>query len=258
MRRLLDDQAGQIGRTSTSGKRVRNAVLLSIPGPEFGFVRPHLEFLRLPHRCVLHQPNDKVQFAYFLNSGLISLMIETREGKTVEVGIVGIEGIVGIQCTVGLSRSPLREVVQIAGDGFRIEASALQTALLSTPHLRAILNRYAVVQGLQVAQTSACNRLHNVEQRFARWLLMFQTRSDSDSLVITHDFLAEMLGTDRPSISLVAGNFQRKRVIEYKRGVVKILSRRKLENLACECHAVIQQLGAESDLNKVHKVTIAD
>jgi CRP-like cAMP-binding protein len=125
--------------------------------------------------------------------------------------------------------------------------------LLSTPHLRSILNRYSVLQGLQVAQTAACNRLHNVEQRFARWLLMFQARSDSDSLVITHDFLAAMLGTDRPSISLAARNFQRRQVIEYKRGAVKILSRRKLEKLACECHAVIQQLSGESDLKGATK-----
>ena len=251
--RRSDGQAGQIGRTSASGYRVRNRLLLSIPDTEFLVVRPHLEFLRLPHRCILHEQNEKLRFAYFLNSGLISLMIETREGKTVEVGTVGNEGIVGMQLAVGLTRSPLREVVQIAGDGFNIKPPLLQNALLSTPFLRSILNRYSVLQGLQIAQTAACNRLHNVEQRFARWLLMFQARSDSDSLVITHDFLAAMLGTDRPSISLAARNFQRRQVIEYKRGAVKILSRRKLEKLACECHAVIQQLSAESDLKGVTK-----
>ena len=110
-----------------------------------------------------------------------------------------------------------------------------------------MLNRYAVVQSLQVSQTAACNRLHNVEQRFARWLLLFQARSDSDSLVITHDFLAAMLGTDRPSVSVAAGNFQRRQVIEYQRGTVKILNRRKLEKLACECYSVIQQLSSDSD-----------
>jgi len=232
---------------------VCNSLLLSIPEPEYLSVQPHLEYLRLSHRYILHEPNEALQFAYFLNSGLISLMIETREGKTVEVGIVGNEGIVGMEPAVGLSRTPLRAVVQIAGEGFSIKAPALQSVLLSTPRLRATLNRYAVLQGMQVAQTAACNRLHNVEQRFARWLLMVQARSNSDSLVITHDFLAAMLGTDRPSISLAAGHFQRKQVIEYKRGVVKVLNRRKLEKLACECYAVIQQLTGDSALSHAAK-----
>jgi len=176
-------------------------------------------------------------------------MIETREGKTVEVGIVGNEGIVGLELAAGLTRTPLREVVQIAGDGFSVKAWALESVLHSSPYLRDTLSRYTVLQSLQVAQTAACNRLHNVEQRFARWLLALQARSDSDSLVITHDFLAAMLGTDRPSVSVAAGNFQRKQVIEYKRGTVKILNRKKLEKLACECYAVIQQLNGKLDSN---------
>jgi CRP-like cAMP-binding protein len=175
-------------------------------------------------------------------------MIETREGKTVEVGIIGKEGMVGLQSAVGLTRSPLHEVVQIAGEGFSVTASALQAILHSTPVFRMMLNRYAVVQSLQISQTAACNRLHNVEQRFARWLLLFQARSDSDSLEITHDFLAAMLGTDRPSVSVAAGNFQRRHVIEYQRGTIKILNRKKLEKLACECFSVIQQLSSNSDL----------
>lgn len=177
-------------------------------------------------------------------------MIETRDGKTVEVGIVGTEGVVGIASVVGLTRSPLREVVQIAGEGFGIEVSVFQNALRSTPALRTMLNRYAVLQYLQVAQTAACNRLHNVEQRFARWLLTLQARSQSDSLVITHDFLAAILGTDRPSVSVAAGNFQRREMIEYRRGTVKILNRKKLEKVACECYAAIQQLVGESELKQ--------
>jgi CRP-like cAMP-binding protein len=210
-------------------------------------MRPYLEFLILPHLRILHEPNEPLQSAYFLNSGLISLMIETREGKTVEVGTVGNEGVVGLELAVGLTTSPLREVVQIAGDGFSVKAWALESALHASPCFREILSQYTVLQSLQVGQTAACNRLHNVEQRFARWLLTLQARSDSDSLVITHDFLAAMLGTDRPSVSLAAGNFQRRQVIEYKRGTVRILNHRKLEKLACECYEVIQQLNVKPD-----------
>ena len=146
---------------------------------------------------------------------------------------------------VGLSRSPFQAVVQITGDGFRIEAAALQNTLESAPHLQLILSRYAAIRGMQVAQTAACNRLHDIEQRLARWLLMTQDRVDSGSLLITHDFLATMLGTDRSTVSLAAGVLQRKELIEYTRGAVKIVNRKKLEDAACECYGVIRQYDFE-------------
>jgi CRP-like cAMP-binding protein len=111
-----------------------------------------------------------------------------------------------------------------------------------------MLSRYAVVQGMQVAQTAACNRLHDIEQRLARWLLMTQDRVDSESLPITHDFLATMLGTDRPTVSLAAGVLQKKKLIEYTRGAVEIVNRKKLEDSACECYRVIRQYDGELGL----------
>jgi CRP-like cAMP-binding protein len=166
-------------------------------------------------------------------------------GKTVEAGIVGKEGMAGTPAAVGLSRSPLREVVQIAGNGFRVRADTFQNILQSTPQLQAMLCRYLAVLGMQVAQTAACNRLHNIEQRLARWLLMAQDRVDSGSLPITHDFLATMLGTDRPSVSSAAGILQKMQAIEYIRGAVKITNRKKLERFACECYAIIRQYNGE-------------
>jgi CRP-like cAMP-binding protein len=111
-----------------------------------------------------------------------------------------------------------------------------------------MLSRYAAIRGMQVAQTAACNRLHDIGQRLARWLLMTQDRVDSGSLPITHDFLATMLGTDRPSVSEAAGVLQKNKVIEYTRGAVKIMNRKKLENSACECYGVIQQYDSELGL----------
>jgi CRP-like cAMP-binding protein len=111
-----------------------------------------------------------------------------------------------------------------------------------------MLSRYAIVQGMQVAQTAACNRLHDVKQRLARWLLMTQDRVDSESLPITHDFLATMLGTDRPSVSVAAGVLQRKKLIEYTRGAVKIVNRKKLEDCTCECYGITQQYNGELGL----------
>jgi len=171
-----------------------------------------------------------------------------KDGKTAEAGIVGNEGFTGTLAAVGLRRNPLRAVVQITGDGFRVAVGTLQNTLKSAPHLQLILSRYAAIQGMQVAQTAACNRLHDIEQRLARWLLMTQDRVDLGLLRITHDFLATMLGTDRPTVSLAAGVLQKKELIEYTRGAVKIVNRKKLEDSACECYAVIRQYDGELGL----------
>src|SRR5580704_14598438 len=144
-------------RTSASGKPVRNKILLGIQDGEFRFLRPHLEYLTLPHHRSLHEPHQKLASAYFPNSGLVSLVVATEDGRTVEAGVVGMEGMAGIPLAVGLVRSPLGEVMQIAGDCFLAKSGALPKALESSPHLRAILGRYAVVQAIQIAQTAACN-----------------------------------------------------------------------------------------------------
>lgn len=245
----IPDKSVQPGnRVNSAGQPVRNRILLWIPEHEFKCVRESLEFITLARHCSLHEPAQELEYAYFPNDGLISLVVATEDGKTVESGVVGNEGIVGTPVVVGLRRSPLREIVQIPGDGFRIRAGALQEVLPSTPQFQMTLSRYAVIQGMQISQTAACNRLHDVEQRLARWLLMAQDRVDTPVLPITHDFLATMLGTDRPSVTLAAGILQKKQTIEYTRGTVKILSRRKLEESTCECYRVIQQLDGELGL----------
>jgi CRP-like cAMP-binding protein len=208
---------------------------------EFSSIRHHLQFVDLPHHLSLHQPHRTVQFAHFPNEGLISLVVELKDGKTVEAGLLGNDGASGMPAVLGLGRSPLREIVQIAGNGFRVKVDTLREILPSAPGLRAILSRYAAGLAMQVAQTAACNRLHKIEKRLARWLLIAQDRVDSGTLPITHDFLATMLGTDRPSVSLAASILQSKKIIEYSRGSVKILNRKNLEQFACECYAIIRQ-----------------
>jgi CRP-like cAMP-binding protein len=235
-------------RTNPEGKAVSNLILLSISNSDFGALRPHLEYLDLPNHRVLHECGAKLEFAHFLNRGLISLVVVMKDGKTAEAGIVGNEGFIGTSAAVGLRGSPLQAVVQITGDGFRIAVAALQNILRSAPPLQLILSRYGVVQGLQVAQTAACNRLHDIGQRLSRWLLMTQDRVDSESLPITHDFLATMLGTDRPSVTTAAGVLQKKKIIEYTRGAVQIVSRKKLEDSACECYGIIQQYNGQLGL----------
>ena len=239
-------QSGE--RTNGEGKPVNNRILLSLSDSDYSSLRPHLEYASLPNHRILHEGSGRVEFAYFLNRGLISLVVVMNDGETAEAGIVGNEGFIGTAAAVGLSRSPLQAVVQITGDGFRVKVAALQNILESAPHLQLMLSRYAVVQGMQVAQTAACNRLHDIKQRLARWLLMAQDRVDSDSLHITHDFLATMLGTDRPSVSTAAGVLQKKKIIEYTRGAVRIVNRKKLEDAACECYGMTQQYNGELGL----------
>ena len=244
-----DPQIAQSGeRTNTDGKPVGNIILLSISDSDYNSLRPNLEYVTLPNHLVLQEAGGTLEFVYFPNRGLISLIVVMKDGKTAEAGIVGKEGFTGTLAAVGLSRSPLQAVVQITGDGFRAEVGALQNTFESALHLQLMLSRYAAIQGMQVAQTAACNRLHDVGQRLARWLLMTQDRVDSGSLPITHDFLATMLGTDRPSVSLAAGVMQRKGLIEYTRGAVKIVNRKKLEDSACECYGVIRQYDGELGL----------
>jgi CRP-like cAMP-binding protein len=227
-------------RRNLAGKTVRNSILLSTSEGDYNLLRPHLEYVDLPNHLVLDEPG-KLEFAYFPNRGLISLVVVMKDGKTAEAGVVGNEGFTGTPAAVGLNWSTLQAVVQVSGEGFRVGVGALQNILESASHLRLMLSRYAVIHGMQVAQTAACNRLHNVEQRLARWLLMTQDRVESASLPITHDFLATMLGTDRPTVSLAASDLQKKQIIEYTRGAVKIVNRKKLEDSACECYGVIRQ-----------------
>jgi CRP-like cAMP-binding protein len=235
-------EAGQaVKRTNSAGKHVRNRILLAMTDEEFRVIRRHLKYVALPSHRRLHEAHQIFRFVYFPNEGLISLVVVMANGKTVEAGIVGREGLSGLPAALGLSRGSLREVMQIGGNGFRIKTGVLNKILNSTPDLQRILERYAMVLGLHVAQTAACNRLHDVNRRLARWLLMAHDRVDSGTLRITHDFLATMLGTDRPSVSQAAGILQKMSIIQYRRGTVKILNRAGLEKQACECYGIIQR-----------------
>ncbi len=228
-------------RVDVNGRPVRNQILNSIPDSEYALIRSDLEFVQLPHHHILHEAGEKIEFAYFLNEGLASLVVLTSDGRSVEVAIVGHEGIVGTPLAVGLHRGPYRSIMQIPGNGLRIKSEILEERLRNTPELCLLMNRFVLVQGLQIAQIAACNRLHEIEQRLARWLLMCQDRVESDSLPVTHEFLAQMLGTGRPSVSLAAGILQKGNIIENLRGTVKILNRKELESAACECYRSIQQ-----------------
>jgi len=235
-------------RTNAEGKQVLNRILLAAPDREYELLRADLTYVDLPSHLSLHEPTQKIEFVYFPSRGMVSQVVVTKDGRTVEVGVVGKEGYVGAGLAIGISRSPVREIIQVAGDGFRIKGNALQRILQSAPQLQVILNRHTALQGMQISQTAACNRLHDIQQRLSRWLLMTQDRVDAALLQITHDFIATMMGTDRSTVSVAAATMQSNGILEYVRGAVKIVNRRKLEKSSCECYAVIQYLEDELGL----------
>jgi CRP-like cAMP-binding protein len=226
-------------------REIRNKLVASLPEKEFALVQNHLEFLDLPDHLVLHEAHDETKYIYFPNSGMISLVIAMQDGKTVEVALVGREGATSIAAASGSNRTPIREVMQIGGNGYRMRIDELRKVLSEAPQLKHRLTRYSLMLNMQMAQTAACNRLHDIEQRLARWLLMAQERVESSLLLITHDFLATMLGTDRPTVSSTAGVLQKLGIINYRRGAVTILDTPKLQGFACECFNVIRRYNEE-------------
>ena len=235
-------------RTDASGKAIHNVLLLSLPDQDFNCLRPLLQPLDLPYHFSLQEPKEKIESAYFLNSGLASLIVPLSDGRTVEVGIVGKDGLVGLTLAIGMVRGPYRAVMQVPGHGLSLPAAHLQSLVSASPSFSATLHRYAQLQSLQVTQIAVCNRLHEIEQRLARWLLMSQDRIDSDVIPMTPDFLATMLGTGTPSVSLAAGILEKAGMIHYSFGTVRVLNRKSLEAAACECYGAIQQFNADLGL----------
>lgn len=233
----------------TPGRAATNTILSLISEREYELIAPHLTRVSLDARVLLQEPSLPIAFGYFPDNGVVSLIVSLTDGRSVEVGIVGREGFVGAALAGGLNRSPHRAMVQVAGDARRITAEALDSVLPFTPGLRKLLTRYAIVQGMQLAQTAACNRLHGLEQRMARWLMMTQDRVSCPVLAMTHEHLAALLGTDRPSVTVVARRLQREGIVEYKRGLVKILSRHGLREKSCECYEIIQHYYSELGLS---------
>jgi CRP-like cAMP-binding protein len=220
---------------------VTNRILAALPEGEYKYLSPHLEFAALRFKQALYEPSMPMQFGYFPNSGMICLIAVMRDGASVEVGVIGNEGFVGTPILLGVKATPNRALVQVSGTSLRINAEALAAILPRTPRLELMLRRFIQAQIFQLAQLAACNRFHEVEERLARWLLMARDRAGSGVLPLTHEFLAEMLGTRRSTVTVAAGALQRAGLIDYGRGRVRILDRTGLENIACECYKVTKQ-----------------
>jgi CRP-like cAMP-binding protein len=224
------------GPPMIDGSPVNNELLLNLPTKECAAIFSKLAFLPNRIHDVLHEAGEPILFAYFINSGLASVLSVLADGKSVEVGLTGKEGFVGLPLIVGLKSSPTRVVIQIEGSAFRISAAVLIQLLGQCSTLEKRLQRYVQLLAMQATQVAACNRVHEVDERLARWLLMSQDRIESSSVPLTQEFLAHMLGTRRSSVTVAAGVLQKAGLITYKRGHVKIEDRAGLIDATCECY----------------------
>jgi CRP-like cAMP-binding protein len=227
--------------TDGDGNHIHNEILCKLPAQERETLFPELEFLRLKVHHVLHEPGDTLKSAYFCNSGMISILSMFADGKSVEVGLVGKEGFIGLPIVAGFRTAPTRFITQISGTAFRLDGQALVAMLPECPTLERGLQQYSQISAMQTTQIAACNRLHEVHERLARWLLMCADRVDSNSLPLTQELLGQMLGTRRASVTVAAGILQKAGLISSGRGDVKILDRKKLEQSACECYGIMEQ-----------------
>jgi CRP-like cAMP-binding protein len=194
----------------------------------------------MPLHSVLNRESRIIAYGYFMNSGLASVLMVFRSGKIVEVvGLTGAEGFVGLPLLAGLKSSAARVIAQVAGSAYRITAKNMSTVLDRCPVLRKRLQHYEQDIAAQAAQIAACNRLHDANQRMARWILMSHDRLGGEELHLTHEFLAHMLGMRRASVTVALGFLQKKNLIKYTKGTVKIRDRSRLEAAACECYSAI-------------------
>jgi CRP-like cAMP-binding protein len=241
--RLQPSSPSKSGSNGVRDKSLQNAILLALPPKDTKSLLDLLEWVDLPTHTSLQEAGEVTEFGYFINGGLASILNVMANGKSVEVGLSGKEGFIGVGLIVGFKTSPSRVVMQVAGDGFRVRARDLPDILGKWPRLEKLLQRYSQALMMQAAQIAACNRLHEVDQRLARWLLMSQDRLGGDDVPLTQQFLAHMLGTRRASVTVAARSLQEGGSIAYKRGHVKITGRLQLERASCECY---QKMNSQS------------
>lgn len=216
---------------------VKNRILAALPRREYERLLQDLEFISLPLEVSLYKSGDFIEYVYFPSEGVVSLLTHMKSGASIEVGLIGMDGMVGIPVLLGEKIAFEEAVVQIEGSALRMKSEKLKDRLkrAHNPLLTGLL-LYTRTLMRQVAQTAACNRLHTVEMRLARWLLMCHDRVESDELPLKQEFISSMLGTRRASVSTAAGGLQGEGVIRYSRGHITVLNRKRLEEFACECY----------------------
>ncbi len=222
-----------------AGLPLDNKLLASLPRGDFDRLQPHLSTVPLQQGTVLTETGDEVDQVCFPHSGMLSLLAVLRDGKAIETATVGREGVVGATAGLGLHKSLVRVVVQMPMSCTRIAATHFRSVAATSDPVRNLAIRYNEVLLSQARVTAACNALHSIEARFCRWLLQCADRAASDTIPLTQEFLAEMLGVRRTSVTEVASKVQSAGAITYSRGVIKILDRAALMRTSCECYETL-------------------
>lgn len=213
-----------------------NRLLAALPAADFELLRPHLKPIKLVHEEVLFNAGDRVRRVYFPHSGVISLVVNLADGQRIEAAMVGRQGVVGGASALGARVALNTGIVQVSGEGSVVDVEALRKAAEQSPALRAALVQHEQMLFAQAQQSAACNASHTIEARLSRWLLWTRELSGSDTLGLTQEFLAQMLGVRRTSVSLIANTLQNAGLIRYRRGRIEILDLKGLRGASCECY----------------------
>jgi CRP-like cAMP-binding protein len=228
-------------RATAHSKPFANRLLAALSRREYQRLLPALEEISLPFEEVLYEAGDLILNVYFPTSGIVSLLAAVENRATLEVGLVGREGMVGVPVFMGVKVSRNRAVVQGVGNAMRMKATAFRKECDNGSSLPRLLRRYSHSLLTQISQTAVCNRFHPIDARLARWLLMTSDRMEADQFALTQEFLSNMLGVRREGVNKAAGTLQTQDLIKYSRGTVTILNRAGLKAVACQCYAIIRE-----------------
>jgi CRP-like cAMP-binding protein len=220
---------------------IANRLLAALPAKDYQRLQRHCEEIPLVFEQLIYSPNELISDIYFPNSGIVSILAGVNERSTLEVGLVGNEGMVGLSVFMGAKSSLNQAVVQGEGSAMKMKATYLRKECHGGGVLRRLLERYAHSMLTQITQSAVCNQFHSMDERLSRWLLMTHDRMGSDEFQITQQFLSNMLGVRREGVSIAAGDLQKRGLIRYNRGHLKVLDRAGLEAAACGCYEIIKR-----------------
>lgn len=219
-----------------------NRILEALPREEYARLLPLLSPVRLKKGRVLWEAGGEIRHAYFLTGGMVAMLSVTHDEETVEIGMIGSEGMAGVAAVLGCETAPYRVVAQLPAAALRIGIRALRAEFSKGGRLQDLLLRYTHALLTQVAQSTSCHRFHTAEQRLCRWLLTSADRAERDTLSLTQEFLAQMIGVPRTSVTAAAVKLQGRGFIGYRRGSITLLDRRGLESAACECYRAVNDI----------------
>ena len=218
----------------------RNRLLASLSDADFKLIEPHLKTVEFEQHKVLFEASQPISAVYFLYDAIVSLVVTLSSGEAIEAAMVGRDGVIGAAAALDGRISLSRAVVQIAGRGASCDIDTLKRAAIQSATLHSLLIRHEQTVYAQAQQTAACNAIHKIEERLCRWLLRARDLSQSDTLPFTQEFIAEMLGVRRTSVTMVARTLQEAGLIKYRRGHIQIVDVEALQQSACECHSTVR------------------